>query len=86
MKLGEIIVHMDNYNFTKCQQNQMKDKKVLLIANLTDVSSVKVPLRSCKGAGEFGLCLLGENRYVLSTIEYYLLPNRLQWFRVREES
>ena len=32
MKLGEIIVHMDNYNFTKFYQNQMKNKKVLLIA------------------------------------------------------
>ena len=32
MKLGEIVVHMDNYNFTKFHQNQMKNKKVLLIA------------------------------------------------------
>ena len=31
MKLGEIVVHMDNYNFTKFHQNQMKNKKVLLI-------------------------------------------------------
>ena len=31
MKLGEIVVHMGNYNFTKFHQNQMK-KKVLLIA------------------------------------------------------
>ena len=74
------------YNFTKFNENWMKNKKVLLIARLADVSSDKIRLRSCKGAGEFGLCLLGENRYVLSTIEYYLLPNRLQWFRVREES
>ena len=27
MKLGEIVVHMDNYNFTKFHQNQMKNKK-----------------------------------------------------------
>ena len=32
MKLGEIVVHMGNYNFTKFQQNRMKNKKVLLIA------------------------------------------------------
>ena len=32
MKLGEIVVHMDNYNFTKFHQNQKKNKKVLLIA------------------------------------------------------
>ena len=32
MKLCEIVVHMDNYNFTKFHQNQMKNKKVLLIA------------------------------------------------------
>ena len=30
MKLGEIVVHMDNYNFTKFHQNQIKNKKVLL--------------------------------------------------------
>ena len=27
MKLGEIVVHMDNYNFTKFHQNQMKKQK-----------------------------------------------------------
>ena len=27
MKLGKIVVHMDNYNFTKFHQNQMKNKK-----------------------------------------------------------
>ena len=25
MKLGEIVAHMDNYNFTKFHQNQMKN-------------------------------------------------------------
>ena len=34
MKLGEIVVHMDNYNFTKFNQNLMKNKKVLLIARV----------------------------------------------------
>ena len=56
MKLGEIVVHhMDNYNFTKFHQNQMKNKKVLLLAYLTDVSCH--PLWSCYGAAEFGLIL-----------------------------
>ena len=32
MKLGEIVAHIDNYNFIKFHQNQMKNKKVLLIA------------------------------------------------------
>ena len=46
MKLGEIVVHMDNYNFTKFRQNQMKNKKVLLIArfsvqNFKTVSAVE---------------------------------------------
>ena len=27
MKLGEIVAHMDNYNFTKFHQNQIKNKK-----------------------------------------------------------
>ena len=27
MKLGEIVVHMGNYKFTKFHQNQMKNKK-----------------------------------------------------------
>ena len=42
MKLGKIIVlHMDNYNFTKFHQNQMKNKKVLLIAHFS-VQNFKV--------------------------------------------
>ena len=45
-KLGEVVVHMGNYNFTEFYQNWMKDKKVLLIAHLMDVLSVMVPLRS----------------------------------------
>ena len=32
MNLGEIVAHMGNYNFTKFHQNEMKNKKVLLIA------------------------------------------------------
>ena len=40
MKLGEIVAHMDNYNFTKFHQNQMKNKKVLLTARFS-VESVE---------------------------------------------
>ena len=35
MKLAEIVVHMDNDNFTMFDQNQMKNKKVLLIARFS---------------------------------------------------
>ena len=35
------------YNFTKFHQNWMKNKKVLITDRLMEVSSVKVPLRSC---------------------------------------
>ena len=35
------------YNFTKFHQIWMKNNKVLLIARLMDVPSIKVPLRSC---------------------------------------
>ena len=47
MKLGEIVVHMDNYNFTKFHQNQMKNKKVLLIAHFS-VQNFKVSVESWK--------------------------------------
>ena len=47
MKLGEIVVHMDNYNFTKIHQNQMKNKKVLLIA-LFLVQNFKVSVELSK--------------------------------------
>ena len=47
MKLGEIVVHMDNYNFTKFHQNQMKNKKVLLIARFS-VQNFKVSVESWK--------------------------------------
>ena len=30
MKLGEIVVHMGNYNFAKFHQNQMKNKKTFI--------------------------------------------------------
>ena len=53
MKLGEIVVVY--YNFTEFHQNWMKNKKVLLIASLMDVSSAMVPLRSCYGAGALSL-------------------------------
>ena len=45
MKLGEIVVHVDNYNFTTFHQNQMKNKKVLLIAWFS-VQNFKVPIES----------------------------------------
>ena len=47
MKLGEIVVHMGNYNFTKFHQKQMKNKKVLLIARLS-VQNFKVSVESWK--------------------------------------
>ena len=43
MKIGEI----DNYNFTKFHQNQMKNKKVLLIARFS-VQNFKVSVESWK--------------------------------------
>ena len=47
MKHGEIVVHMDDYNFTKFHQNQMKNKKVLLIAHFS-VQNFKVSVESLK--------------------------------------
>ena len=49
MKLGEILVYMGvtNYNFTKFHQNQMKNKKVLLIACFS-VQNFKVSVESWK--------------------------------------
>ena len=47
MKLGEIVVHMGNYNFTKFHQNQMKNKKVLLIARFS-VQNFKVSVELWK--------------------------------------
>ena len=44
MKLGEIVVHIGYYNFTKFHQNRMKIKKVLIIDSLMEVSSIKVPV------------------------------------------
>ena len=41
MKLSKIVVHMGNYNFTKFHQNQLKNKKVLLIAHFS-VQNFKV--------------------------------------------
>ena len=48
MYLGEVAVTHVYYNFTKFHQNRMKNKKVLFIAHLTDMSSInKALLRSC---------------------------------------
>ena len=45
IKLGEIVAHLGNYNFTKFHQNQMKNKKVLLIAHFS-VQNFKVSVES----------------------------------------
>ena len=47
MKLGEIVIHMGNYNFTKFYQNQMKNKKVLLIVHFS-VQNFKVSVELWK--------------------------------------
>ena len=47
MQLGETAVHMGNYNFTKFHQNQMKNKKVLLMAHFS-VQNFKVSVESWK--------------------------------------
>ena len=47
MKRGEIVVHMDNYNSTNFHQNQMKNKKVLLIAHFS-VQNFKVSVELWK--------------------------------------
>ena len=41
MKLDEMAVHTDNYNFTNFHQNQMKNKNVLLIVHFS-VQNFKV--------------------------------------------
>ena len=45
MKLGEIVVQIGNYNFAKFHPNQMKNKKVLLIARFS-VQNFKVSVES----------------------------------------
>ena len=47
MKLGEVVVTHMYYNFTKFHQNQMKKKKVLLIARFS-VQNFKVSLELWK--------------------------------------
>ena len=47
MKLSDILVHMDNYNFTKFHQNQIENKKVLLIVRFS-VQNFKVSEESRK--------------------------------------
>ena len=47
IKLVEIVVHMDNYNFTRFHQNQMKNKKVWLIACFS-VQNFKVSVKLWK--------------------------------------
>ena len=45
MKLGEVVVHIGYYNYTKFHQNRMKNKKVLLIAHFS-VQNYKVSVES----------------------------------------
>ena len=47
MKLGEVVVTHVYYNFTKFHQNQMKNKKVLLIAHFS-VHNFKVSVELWK--------------------------------------
>ena len=47
MKLGEVVVIHEYYNFTKFHQNQKKNKKVLLIARLS-VQNFKVSVELWK--------------------------------------
>ena len=47
MKLGEVVVIHVYYNFTKFHQNQMKNKKVLLIAHFS-VQNFKVSVELWK--------------------------------------
>ena len=58
MKLNEIVVYMDKYNSTKFRQNQMKNKKVLLIDRFS-VQNFKVSVELWKSyivwSGEVGL-------------------------------
>ena len=61
MKLGEIVVHMDNYNFTKFHQNQMKNKKVLLIAHFSD-QNFKVSVELWKSYIVTGVSTVGCNK------------------------
>ena len=88
MKLGEIVVHMDNYNFTKFHQNQMKNKKVLLISRFS-VQNFKVSVESWKSYKVLGItelrsfqicgrtCTLVERTSNSSNL--YLLLTELNW-------
>ena len=41
LKIGEVLVHIDNYNLTNIFLIQIKTKKVFLMTHLTDGPSVK---------------------------------------------
>ncbi len=45
IKVGEIVVYMGNYNFTKFHQNQMENKNVLFIVHFS-VQNFKVSVES----------------------------------------
>ena len=70
MKLGEIVVLMGNYNFNKFHQSQMKNKKVLLIAYLMDVSSIKVLLRSFQRQVNLALSFEPRNSVHIALLIY----------------
>ena len=46
MKLGNLLVHIDKYNFTNFHWIQMKNKKVFLMTYLTDGPFVKGQVNS----------------------------------------
>ena len=62
MKLGEIVVHIGNYNFTKVHQNQMKNKKVLLMARFSvqnfSVSRIVKIVHSAAGTRNYVVVIL----------------------------
>ena len=49
MKLGEVVLQFQQVS----SNSDKKQKSFIKIAHLTDVLSVKVPLRSCYGVAEF---------------------------------
>ena len=83
MKLGKIVVHIDNYNFTKFHQNQMKNKKVLLIARFS-VQNFKVSVELWKSyivvAGHFRKKAM-QKSVAWQKSSIYLLNNICFFFR-----
>ena len=65
MKLREIVVHMDIYNFTKFHQNRMKNKKVSLIACFS-VQNFKVSVELWKSYIVRHMKIYYRNGYVIN--------------------